>query len=166
MFREKLKETVNNVVDFETGELIESTRQSTHEMECFRKCTNDEFIMVYLKDLSGFLNIDNATQIKLLSIIWREVNYNNPELNEGNVLAILKDDKERWAKALEVTTRTIDNALSALVKKKLLLSDARGKYKLNPLYYFKGTSKDRKRILDLKVTYDIEEASDDLSNGI
>lgn len=69
MFREKLKETVNNVVDFETGELIESTRQSTHEMECFRKCTNDEFIMVYLKDLSGFLNIDNATQIKLLSII-------------------------------------------------------------------------------------------------
>ena len=51
--------------------------------------------MVYLEDLSGFLNIDNGTQIKLLSLIWKEVNYNNPEVNEGNTIAILKDVKER-----------------------------------------------------------------------
>lgn len=57
--------------------------------------------------------------------------------------------------------RTIDNALSALVKKKLLISDARGKYKLNPEYYFKGTSKDRQRILDLKITYDITDSEND-----
>ncbi len=164
---EKIETNSNVVVDSETGEILESTTSTSHSMQFFKKCKEDEFIMVYLHDLSGFLNIDNGTQIKLLSIIWREVHYNNPDLNDGNVLAILIDDKKRWADALHVTVRTIDNALSALVKKGLLLSDARSKYRLNPKYYFKGTSKDRQRILNLSVTYDItNENSDDLSNGI
>ena len=160
MWIDETNTELKTVVNTETGEVLETTQETTHNIRALKKCTSDEFIMVYLKDLSGFLQIDNGTQIKLLSIIWREIGYNNPDLNEGNVLAILKDDKERWAKVLNVTVRTIENALSALVKKKLLLSDARGKYKLNPLYYFKGTSKDRLRILNLRIDYNIVEEND------
>ena len=89
----KTQETVV-VVDNQTGEVIDSTT-SVHEMKINRKVTRENFIMVYLEDLSGFLNIDNGTQIKLLSRIWKEVNYNNPEVNEGNTIASLKDVKER-----------------------------------------------------------------------
>lgn len=72
-------------------------------------------------------------------------------------MAILKDDKERWSKEIGCSVRTIDNCLATLVKKQLLLSESRGKYKLNPLYYFKGSSVDRRRILNLQVAYEIEQ---------
>lgn len=75
-------------------------------------------------------------------------------------MAILKDDKEKWADEIGCSLRTIDNCLSALIKKKLLLSGgSRGKYMLNPEYYFKGSSADRRKILNLQVTYEIEQDS-------
>lgn len=157
MYREVSKINSTTVVDQDTGEIIESNTTSAHYLEEYKKCKPDEFIMVYLQDISGFLRLENATQIKLLSIIWREVGYNNPDTNDGNIIAILKDDKERWAKTLDVSIRTIDNALAALTKKKLLISEARSKYTLNPKYFFKGSSKDRQRVLEVKVTYDLEE---------
>lgn len=157
MYREVSKIESQTVVDSNTGEVLDTTTKSTHKIEEYKKCKPDEFVMVYLQDLSGFLKLENATQIKLLSFIWKEVGYNNPETNEGNVIAILKDDKERWANILDVSVRTIDNALAALTKKKLLLSEARGKYSLNPKYYFKGSTKDRAKVLEMKITYQIED---------
>lgn len=155
---EKIKTNEITTIDSQTGEILEQVVQQEKQIIGTRKVkSQEEFIMVYLQDLSSFLRIDNATQIKLLALIWRDVAYNNPTSDEGNVMAILKDDKERWATEINVSTRTIDNCLSALIKKDLLLSESRGKYKLNPKYYFKGSSADRKRILDLRVNYEFVE---------
>ena len=154
---EKINTSQVTTVDVETGEVISHTVQEEKQIISTRKVKNqEEFIMVYLQDLSSFLRIDNATQIKLLALIWRDIAYTNPQSN-GNVMAILKDDKERWSKEINCSVRTIDNCLATLVKKKLLLSESRGKYKLNPLYYFKGSNTDRRRILNLKVEYEFEE---------
>lgn len=145
------------IIDKETGEVLDTQVVSNKEINFTRKVKNyNEFIMVYLEDISSFLKIENATQIKVLALIWRDANYNNPELNEGNTIAILKDDKERWATEINVNTRTIDNALSALVKKELLISVCKGKYKLNPKYYFKGSNTDRTKILNVQVNYEFE----------
>lgn len=150
---EKINTSQVTTVDVETGEVISHTVQEEKQIISTRKVKNqEEFIMVYLQDLSSFLRIDNATQIKLLALIWRDIAYTNPQSN-GNVMAILKDDKERWSKEINCSVRTIDNCLATLVKKKLLLSESRGKYKLNPLYYFKGSNTDRRRILNLTVEY-------------
>lgn len=154
----KTQETVV-VVDNQTGEVIDSTT-SVHEMKINRKVTRENFIMVYLEDLSGFLNIDNGTQIRLLSLIWKEVNYNNPEVNEGNTIAILKDVKERWCSELNCAMRTVENSLAALVKKELLIQVCKGKYKLNPKYFFKGSSADRQKVLNLQATYEFEPDKD------
>lgn len=150
---EKINTNQITTVDVETGEVISQIVQEEKQIVSTRKVKNqEEFIMVYLQDLSSFLRIDNATQIKLLALIWRDIAYTNPQSN-GNVMAILKDDKERWSKEIGCSVRTIDNCLATLVKKKLLLSESRGKYKLNPLYYFKGSNTDRRRILNLTVEY-------------
>lgn len=69
MYREKSNTNVKTVVNADTGEVLESTVESNLELEEYRKCTQEEFIMVYLQDLSGFLQLDNGTQIKLLTII-------------------------------------------------------------------------------------------------
>lgn len=154
---EKINTNQITTVDVETGEVISQIVQEEKQIVSTKKVKNqEEFIMVYLQDLSSFLRIDNATQIKLLALIWRDIAYTNPQSN-GNVMAILKDDKERWSKEIGCSVRTIDNCLATLVKKKLLLSESRGKYKLNPLYYFKGSNTDRRRILNLTVEYNFED---------
>ena len=154
---EKINTNEKTIVDAQTGEIVSQVVESEKQIISTRKVKNqEEFIMVYLQDLSSFLRIDNATQIKLLALIWRDIAYTNPQSN-GNVMAILKDDKERWSKEIGCSVRTIDNCLATLIKKQLLLSESRGKYKLNPLYYFKGSSADRRRILNLQVAYEIEQ---------
>lgn len=145
------------VVDTETGEVSERLTENVN-LHSVKKVKNySDFIMVYLEDLSSILKIENGTQIQLLSIIWKESTINNPETNQGNVIAILKDDKERWSKQLKCSLRTIDNALSALVQKDLILRSGRGKYKLNPKCYFKGANTDRLKILNCKIEYKIGE---------
>ena len=69
MLLDETSTKVKSVVDIETGEVLETTEETTHNIHTIKKCSSDEFIMVYLQDLSGFLQIDNGTQIKLLSII-------------------------------------------------------------------------------------------------
>lgn len=155
---EQLNTKITTTVDTETGEVVDHMAMEELNIKATKKIKDyPEFIMIYLKDIAGFLQIENATQIQLLSIIWKESSFNNPETNQGNLIAILKDDKERWAEELGVGLRTIDNAVSALVEKDLLLREGRGKYKLNPKYYFKGSNTDRMKILKLQVNYNIGE---------
>jgi hypothetical protein len=57
-------------IDPQTGEIINQVVQQEKQIIATRKVKNqEEFIMVYLQDLSSFLRIDNATQIKLLALI-------------------------------------------------------------------------------------------------
>jgi hypothetical protein len=67
---EKINTNQITTVDIETGEVISQIVQEEKQIVSTRKVKNqEEFIMVYLQDLSSFLRIDNATQIKLLALI-------------------------------------------------------------------------------------------------
>lgn len=67
---EKINTNQITTVDIETGEVISQIVQEEKQIISTRKVKNqEEFIMVYLQDLSSFLRIDNATQIKLLALI-------------------------------------------------------------------------------------------------
>lgn len=58
------------VIDKETGEVLDSQIITNKQVNLTRKVKNyNEFIMVYLEDISSFLKIDNATQIKVLALI-------------------------------------------------------------------------------------------------
>lgn len=88
MLERKVKSTY---IDLETGEIGYDETITT-----IRKVKNyDEFIMVYTQDMSSFMKLENGTQIKLLTLIWKDIAYNDPLVNEGNIITILKDDKER-----------------------------------------------------------------------
>ena len=67
---EKINTNQITTVDVETGEVISQIVQEEKQIVSTRKVKNQEvFIMVYFQDLSSFLRIDNATQIKLLALI-------------------------------------------------------------------------------------------------
>lgn len=107
-----------------------------------------DFIKIYLQDLSSFLRIDNATQIKLLALIWRDI-------DDSNTLIIIKDVKDKWSNEIGCSIRTIDNCLAALVKKELLFNISRSKYSLNPKYFIKGDSIGKINQLNLQINYEI-----------
>ena len=55
-------------VDPETGEI--TNYHITETTRHIRKVSNyNEFIMIYLEDMSSFLRLENITQVKLLSLI-------------------------------------------------------------------------------------------------
>lgn len=67
---EKININEKTIVDAQTGEIVSQVVESEKQIISTRKIKNqEEFIMVYLQDLSSFLRIDNATQIKLLALI-------------------------------------------------------------------------------------------------
>ena len=67
---EKINTNQITTVDVETGEVISQIVQEEKQIVSTKKVKNqEEFIMVFLQDLSSFLRIDNATQIKLLALI-------------------------------------------------------------------------------------------------
>lgn len=82
------------VVDSATGEVLSSNVEQLN-ISITKNVKKENFIQVYLQDISGFLKIENGTQIQLLALIWKEVSYNNPVVNEGNSIVILRDTKER-----------------------------------------------------------------------
>lgn len=143
-------------VDPVTGEVIVKTGSKT--VTITKKVKNhNEFIMVYLEDMSPFLQLKNSSQIGVLALMWRDSQYNNPTFNEGNIIAILKDDKEKWAKELNVGIRTIEGALTELSKKGLIQSITKGKYRLNANVFWKGSNNDREQHLKLNINYKIDE---------
>ena len=67
---EKIKTNEITTIDSQTGEILEQVVQQEKQIIGTRKIkSQEEFVMVYLQDLSSFLKIDNATQIKLLALI-------------------------------------------------------------------------------------------------
>lgn len=61
---------INTVADPITGEIIKQQIEIDQVITTTRKVNSyDEFIMVYLDDMSSFLRIDSATQCKLLALI-------------------------------------------------------------------------------------------------
>ncbi len=149
-------------VDPETGEI--TNYHITETTRHIRKVSNyNEFIMIYLEDMSSFLRLENITQVKLLSLIWRDVPISKPDTDEGNIITILKEDKEKWGEEIKVTLGTINNAISALVKKNLLFLVSRSRYKLNPAYFFKGKSSDRSRLMKIEFNYQIGDISDEIA---
>ena len=70
MLLEETNTKVVTTVDPETGEVINQHVNEELNIRATRKVKDyPEFIMIYLKDIAGFLQIDNATQIQMLSII-------------------------------------------------------------------------------------------------
>ena len=143
-------ERIEKVKIVENGEVKLDVNTST----IVKKTKNTEqFIQVYLEDMKGMMGIDNGTHLKVLFLMWRDSQYNSPSANEGNIVTILKDDKEKWASEIGCSVKTINNAITALKTQGLLIGKARARYVLNPKFFFKGPIKERQQVI---INYEVE----------
>ncbi len=149
--------TVRSSLMSKEGELLEERV----ETKIVRKVSPKDFIQVYLEDLSKLFNIGSPTEIKVLISLWKHTSFNKQGEALGNKVVLIKSIKASIAEDIGTSIGTIDNAISKLVKKDLLIKTDRSVYLLNPKYFFKGYIPDRINVIRTVIEYQIEKNSAD-----
>lgn len=126
------------LLDKYTGEILEYRET--------RKVTVDEFIMVFFTSYPELMKL-SGVQLKVLMCCWKLSSFNPTNETTGNVVHNNPTFKEYCKEeGVDAPDGSIDNAISVLCKKRLLLKRCRGEYLLNPEYFFKGTLSNRSKI--------------------
>lgn len=126
------------LVDVHTGELL--------DYNMVKKVPIQDFIMVYLASIPELFALQGK-QLKLLMAIWRLSSFNKAWCEDGNIFLNDQSTKDAIRRlGLDISDTSIDVALHELTTKGFLIKLGRGKYLLNPNYFFKGTLSDRSHI--------------------
>lgn len=119
--------------------------------ECHSKLHNipsdkeitDNFYMVFIDNMSGLFNLTTLLDIKLLSKLCKEAQFNTGVINISTAFRI------QLCKELNTTTQNISNSIKRL-KDKSLITGERGQYIINPLVFWKGSLDERTKLLNNK----------------
>lgn len=120
-------EQVNTVISQETGEIVELRRTFTKQTE------KEKFVMFYLNAMSGLFDIASKSELRIVAEIWQIAEW------DTNKVVLIKHVKQEIASKLDFSYQTVQNAISNLSKKKILIRKATGLYYLNPEYFFMGS---------------------------
>lgn len=141
-------------VNINTGEVISGVSEV--------KCSSiDAFIMCFLNSIPEITNLD-GNSMRVLLWCWKFSSFNN-SLPNGNI--IINDPVFRSSirtSGGDLTDSVINKAFHVLSKKELLIKQCKGRYILNPEYFFKGTLSDRSSLKYI-VSYNPTENNPDMS---
>lgn len=144
---------IERSVDLETGEINE---KEISTMVIRKTVTTKEFMQIYLDDMSGLFKLQGDKEHMFMYILWKISEFNQKNSTQGNVIVALKEDKEKWATELDVTLGTVNNMITKLVNKDLLIKVSRSKFMLNPKYFFKGFMEDQPKVVRAILEYQIK----------
>jgi hypothetical protein len=122
------------IVDKETGESLRTYSESILPRE-------PDFVKLYLESVTKLNDVQGWTDPILYELL-KLMNYRNEIVLNAAI-------KKRISAEIGISTRTIDNALSMLVKKDIILREDTGLYKGNPYLFGKGEWRD---IRELRMT--------------
>ena len=139
------------VVNTTTGEIVSGVSTV--------KCSNiDDFIMCFLSSIKEVAALD-GNSIRHIQYCWKYSSFNY-HIPEANVIVNDQDFKETIRQnGLNTSDAVINNSINRLYKAGMLLKKCKGKYMLNPKYFFKGSLTNRSK-LQLNVIYDREETNE------
>lgn len=140
----RIKE-VETTINSDTGEILDQNIKS-HK---YLANSKEEFMLLYVNMLPIFIYLSNpakSTYAYLLS------NYDSE-----TVFEIGGGMRSRIAKELKMSTSAIANGLTELKNSKLLFSQGKGMYQINPRYAFKGSTSSRNRVLKAMIELGYED---------
>ena len=135
-------------VDILTGEVIKTYSESVVQRE-------PDYVKLYLESITKLNDVQGWTD-PILHELLRLMNY-------GNEIVLNAAVKKRMALGLKISTRTIDNALSMLVKKNIIFRVDTGLYKGNPFLFGKGEWRD---IRELRMTVVFDKEGQNISTEV
>lgn len=145
------KKIEKSIVDSETGELLTENVEHTF----IKSIKPEDFMQVYLKDISGLMEIENISELKVLVHLWKESSFNSQGETKGNQIFLVKSVKEEISQKCGLEYNTVHKAIFSLHKKGILIRKDRSLYILNPKFFFKGYSKDRTKTVEILLKYRI-----------
>ena len=152
--KEEVYQEIKEEVDINTGEVI-TLRSSVSKTTKFYS-SQEEFIQVYLNDMSGLMNITSKTELQILMQLWKLSSFNGDD-NSGNFIIINQKIIADLSKQINIKEQSVRNSITSLIKnkKKPLIKDPnfRATYYLNPIYFFKGALKDRPKVMEIVLQY-------------
>lgn len=148
-----MKKIFNQIVDPNLQVIDITTGEIKSAVSHIKVDNIDDFIMIFLNNLRCLYNLEGL-ELKLLMQCWKKSLYANDY--SGNILLNDNDFKKSVIDdGLKMSPATIDVYISKLCKKGLLIRLSKGKYMLNPNYFFKGRLSDRSK-LKLEMSYNLE----------
>ncbi|NCD07781.1 MAG: hypothetical protein EOL97_16855 [Spirochaetia bacterium] len=134
---------VSTVIDKDTGEELERVTKTFK----YIVQTEQEFLLWFTFTTPDFIKLTNSAKNVWVTILYKYGKIEDFEIGMAT--------RARIASELGVNTSTVANAIAELKEYKFLLQLSRGYYKINPLYAYRGSLKDRRAelhyLLDLKV---------------
>jgi len=112
-------------INNETGEI-----KKQEEKKVIRIPKEDEYIKIYIKTIGVLHNIPASADKILLEII-KYTSYNNR-------IILTKPVKQDIANNLNISLSRVNNYITTLIKKNILIRKDRGMYILNPYIFGKG----------------------------
>lgn len=133
-----------SVIDNTTGEIVSGV--TTIHTSCI-----DEFIMFFFKSIPVLMNLDGNT-FKVLMYCWK-YSAISPKDQSNYIIndKIFKEDLATLTNG-ELTENVINKAISQCKKMGLLIRKSKGRYMLNPDYFYKGSLSDRSN-LQIQINY-------------
>lgn len=133
----KLKnEQIKEIVDKETGEVQIITTQKTFSI----KSTSEEFFIIYTKFLSVFYGLTSLSDIKLFIKFCQLAQF-----DKGIVLIPTEIRKEIYEE-LNISSSQFSRSIKSLKSKKLI-EGTKGKFRINPTVFWKGSEKTREKVM-------------------
>lgn len=127
----------------ETGEVVHEEIQNIK----YLANTQEEFFLIY----SSLIGIIEEGMSQAESSLYAHLLKNH---NVGADIGISKQIRLSIGKKLGLNERTVLNTLGMLVEKNLIYTTAKGVYKINPRYAYRGSTAARNR--DLKIMLEVE----------
>jgi len=101
----------------------------------------EDFIQVFTRKISDWNRL-SSSQHKILSSLWSRAE------KDTNRVYLVKRVKEEISEETGISFGGVKNGISALTRKKLLISIGTGVYVLNPEYFFNGSEIKRAECLE------------------
>lgn len=153
----------NKTIIFEESKTIisEEGEVISAELTTIKKVSKETFLQVYLDDFMSLMSIKEGSEYKIVLWIGKNMNF------DTNEIALIKAIKDRMASDIGTNVRTINNSISSLVSKNVLIQKARGLFILNPKLFFKGSLDSRNNLLKVirKVEYEFTDYEEVQSNS-
>lgn len=131
-----VKDVIKQVVDKETGEIIEQGVEKHFVSEV----KTENFFMVFIENIAPFLGLKQAADMRLIACMCCIADYNT------GIVHMTRKAKRDLCEKANISISNISRNLNRLMEVGLITEDD-GDFTINPSVFWKGTTKTRTEFL-------------------
>jgi hypothetical protein len=139
MARKVIKTTEREILDKETGELVQVANEKVFAVDV----PNDKFFMVYIENLASFYKIKSSIDKNVIIWMCEHAEYNT------NKVRLTSSDRKQMCEDLDIKNSGLSLSLKRLKENGLITGEG-GMFEISPELFWKGDSLTRKKKITIE----------------